>query len=450
MAGQTKMDINRLVKDELSYELAIRGLGDGEVLTVVDMRAILRSALSLERTALAMKNPRYPFKWAEDVTALDASVDNIRALIADFSGVVNDSKYRTITTKILHSIGRVNNSSPSSAEEIAKKTDIRQALLLAVDQLQEKAKRERRQESTVFDLSVLRKTVGQPEAHSSATDLVVSSDDEQVVVKSKPVPVRDWNLKFTGKPGEISFITFIEQVEERRKSRGVTKAMLFTDAVDFFSDDAYTWYKLVKNFAVDWDSLVELMKEQFLPENFDRDLFEDIKKRTQGVNESIGLYVASMIGLFGKMRTPVADMTQLEIILERIDPYYHPFLAFAEINSVTQLLVFCRKLDFKRGLAKSYVPPPSKRKSLIPELAYASGTSSVASTSSRSSLLEVDKAGTDTRTANFKCFNCDKAGHIARNCSEARAKHCFKCGKKGFTVKTCPDCKRPENYSGRR
>ncbi|KAJ8949450.1 hypothetical protein NQ318_007551 [Aromia moschata] len=67
------------------------------------------------------------------------------------------------------------------------------------------------------------------------------------------------------------------------------------------------------------------------------------------------------------MRTPVAAETQLEIILERIDPYYQPFLAFQDITSVTQLLQFCRKLDAKRDLAKDHVPPPPKHKSLIPE-----------------------------------------------------------------------------------
>ncbi|KAJ8937185.1 hypothetical protein NQ314_012012 [Rhamnusium bicolor] len=300
MPGEIKLDVNRLTKEELGYELRVRGLGEGGNLTVVEMRAVLRNALHLEKTSLAIKSPTYPYKFAEDSVALTVNLDTVNSLIDEFCGIANDT----------------------------------------VDRLQEKTKKDRKtRDSTVFDLSVLRQIVGQPGAHSSAMEAEHSSSDEKQVVKLKPVPVRDWGLKFTGRPGDMSFTTFLERVEEK-----------------------------LKNWATDWESLIELMREQFLPENFDMDLFEEIKRRTQGSQDSIGLYMASMIGLFNKMRTPIAEETQLEMILERIDPYYHPFLAFKNITSVTQLLTYCRKLDVKRGLAKSYIPPPPKKKSLVPVL----------------------------------------------------------------------------------
>ena len=126
------------------------------------------------------------------------------------------------------------------------------------------------------------------------------------------------------------------------------------------------------------------MKEQFLPVNFDRDLFEEIKRRTQGDHESIGLYIASMKGLFNKMKQPMSENTQFEIILERIDPYYQPFIAFEQISSITELLAACRKIDAKREIAKSFTPPPPRNKSLIPELAYACTSRSLDRASSSS------------------------------------------------------------------
>ncbi|KAJ8938753.1 hypothetical protein NQ314_011350, partial [Rhamnusium bicolor] len=345
MPGEIKLDVNRLTKEELGYELRVRGLGEGGNLTVVEMRAVLRNALHLEKTSLAIKSPTYPYKFAEDSVALTANLDTVNSLIDEFCGIANDSKYKGIMSKIAHALGRVNRSSPSSEAEKETKMDIRLKLLLAVDRLQEKTKKDRRtRDSTVFDLSVLRQTVGQPGAHSSAMDAEHSSSDEEQVVKLKPVP---------------------NVLRKKRRSPGISRARLFTDAVDLFESDAHTWYNLVKNWATDWESLIELMREQFLPENFDRDLFEEIKRRTQGSQESIGLYIASMIGLFNKMRTPIAEETQLEMILERIDPYYHPFLAFENITSVTQLLTYCRKLDVKRGLAKSYIPPPPEKRNLL-------------------------------------------------------------------------------------
>ncbi|KAJ8930206.1 hypothetical protein NQ314_017017, partial [Rhamnusium bicolor] len=298
MPGEIKLDVNRLTKEELGYELRVRGLGEGGNLTVVEMRAVLRNALHLQKTSLAIKSPTYPYKFAEDSVALTANLDTVNSLIDEFCGIANDSKYKGIMSKIAHALGRVNRSSPSSEAEKETKMDIRLKLLLAVDRLQEKTKKDRKtRDSTVFDLSVLRQTVGQPGAHSSAMESEHSSSDEEQVVKLKPVPVRDWGLKFTGRPGDMSFTTFLERVEEKRRSRGISRSRLFTDAVDLFESDAHTWYSLVKNWATDWESLIELMREQFLPENFDRDLFEEIKRRTQGSQESIGLYIASMIGV---------------------------------------------------------------------------------------------------------------------------------------------------------
>ncbi|KAJ8973694.1 hypothetical protein NQ317_015360 [Molorchus minor] len=348
--------VNRLTKEELTYELRVRGLGDGSNLTVAELRTVLRNALQLEKTSLAIKSPAYPYTFNEDSAALSENVEAIDKLISEFSGSENDSKYKGITSKIAHSLGRVNRSSPQNETEKGSKAEIRLKLLLAFDKLKEKTKRERRsRDSTALDLSVLRHNTEPPGAHSSELDNSSdSSENEESVVKTKPVPVRDWGLKFTGKRIICHLVLFLN-----------------ADAVDLFEGDAYTWYNMVKDWATDWNSLVGLMREQFLPETFDRDLFEEIKRKTQGDHESIGLYIASMKWLFNKMTNPVAEETQFEIIMERIDPYYQPFIAFAQISTITELLTACRKLDVKRELAKSFKPPPAKNKSLIPELAYA-------------------------------------------------------------------------------
>lgn len=35
------------------------------------------------------------------------------------------------------------------------------------------------------------------------------------------------------------------------------------------------------------------------------------------------------------------------------------------------------------------------------------------------------------------CYNCNKTGHIARNCTEAGGKTCYICGKTGHISREC-------------
>ncbi|CAH1383643.1 unnamed protein product, partial [Tenebrio molitor] len=60
-----RFEVNRLVQDELVYELAIRGLTD--VGTVEQMRKTLRTLLRLERESNPLVYPVHPYDTATDV-----------------------------------------------------------------------------------------------------------------------------------------------------------------------------------------------------------------------------------------------------------------------------------------------------------------------------------------------------------------------------------------------
>lgn len=463
MASNLKLELNYLVKDELVYEAQIRGLGEGTDLTVDQLRKVLRSAIKLEKTSFELKNPSHPFTFDEDSDAILGKVDEINELVENFVGTENDSAYKKAISKIAHSVGRINRAKATTPEQQKIKADLRLQLLLALDNIKEKVKKEMKKE-TLLDLSVLNKSLAEPGAHSSMVDLSESdSDGGRPVKPRKSVPVRDWGLKFTGEHGSMSFSQFLERVEDLRRPRGVSREMLFNEAIDLFEGDARKWYIFIRQWVTDWDSLVNSMREQFQSKDYDRKLFDEIKQRTQGPNESVGMYFACMNGLFNRLNTPVPDETKLQILKENVDPFYHPFLIFHDINSVSQLLQKCRKLDESRDLSRRYVPPPRRNKVLEPDLAYVGHfESSSASTSSSVKDRPVEQSGRvdrllDNRSARdseeatrrptrvIKCWNCESEGHYSIDCPKPKnRKFCYRCGQAEVTVRSCPRCNRKQ------
>ncbi|KAK9718340.1 Reverse transcriptase (RNA-dependent DNA polymerase) [Popillia japonica] len=65
---------------------------------------------------------------------------------------------------------------------------------------------------------------------------------------------------------------------------------------------------------------------------------EEVKHRTQGQNESIGLYLSVMSNLFARFTHKISDAKQLKILMKNILPFYQTQLGLVEITSIPQLL----------------------------------------------------------------------------------------------------------------
>ncbi|KAK9667484.1 hypothetical protein QE152_g41338 [Popillia japonica] len=108
------------------------------------------------------------------------------------------------------------------------------------------------------------------------------------------------------------------------------------------------------------------------------------RKRTQGPNESIGVYVSTMASLFSRLSIKVPEGNRIKIMVRNLSPFYQSQLGLVEIKSVEELLSIGRKLEWRKTCAERYVPPPRRQQSMEPDLAYMSSGSSVASVEANS------------------------------------------------------------------
>lgn len=451
-----RMDSNRLDKDELSYELTVRGIALG---TVDEMRSRLALARRMEKSNESLHYPEYPYPFKEDADAVDAKLADIETALDTFVGNEKSTQYLKLQTKLSHVLGRIDNMVGKGKEELKVRSELLALALSLYDSFLSKATNSQTDthEAEVIppNLSVLEGEVGAgypllssslaertPQAHASSTP---TSHFE-----IKPILPHKWNLKFAGDKKSLSVTAFFERVEEMRVARNVSKEILLNSGIDLFEGRAYEFYTDCRGIVSSWDELVRLFKEEYQPVYYSEKLLDEIKRRTQGQDETIGTYLAIMSRYFQRLQCSISEEAKLSILLRNIAPIYRNQLGAVDITSIVQLRSLCKRIELRLHSGE-YVPPPRKAQSLEPDLAYIGLEESIDALN-----LQAAAPGTSADLAcaprlqpsigrerqDVVCFKCGVAGHRAIGCASrtAEKRHCFKCNKVGFTVRNCPTC----------
>lgn len=433
-----RLDVDRLHKDELVWELKARGIAESD--NVDSLRKSLRSAMAVERDASFVSTLCFEGDVSEELNICKTKLTEISKSIQTFTGTI--SQVRKLETKFCHLYNRLEHLRTSDDELRKQRATLLKKLMEFIEEYQSK----RRNVQQVVDIPTdprFRETLSNvltddssPQPHNTSSprnDLNRSMlNSSNLAVGGHSVPVYKWQLKFAGRPTE-SFNAFLEEVEEHCQSRNIDKDQLFASARDLFTGDALRMYNWLKRHVSDWNGLVRLMKEEYVPSA--EKLWQQILLRTQGSTESIGLYVAIMTGLFDRMPTRVTDSLRMQVLRKNILPFYQERLALTEVNNPFELIELCRKIEEIRESVNTFKPPNLSTLTLEPDLAYAGP-----SKPSKPSVAEV-------QVIEPTCWRCRLPGHVVRDCP--KKKHdfrCFGCGRDGFTKNTCPTC-RPGRFS---
>lgn len=427
-----RMQVNRLLQDELAYELQIRGIATG---TVEEMRHSLAMQLRLEKTGDSIKYPSYPFSVEEDIDAVEKKLTELEPLISDFKNNTSSASFMKLQSRLSHVMNRIDHIEPDGSGAKRRAEFLARTLFL-MDSLQNNAEKFMRDQQSPQPKDVDQQdmsTFPEPVRRSSAFNDVRrgSSDNFKSILPNK------WNLKFSGDKKGLSLNAFLERCEELRVARHVSKDILLQSGIDLFEGRAYQFYLAYRDEVSTWDEFIVLLREEYLSSTYDEQLLDEIKKRTQGNDESVGIYLAVMTGYFKRLSTPISEKEKLKIILRNISPFYQNHLALVEVNSIGNLRELCRRLEDRKQAVENFIPPNRKNSTLEPDLAYVTvKNADVDAVVSTSNLNE---------GANVICYRCRKPGHKAIGCATTGGKFCFRCRKEGYTIKTCPNCCREGN-----
>lgn len=132
--------------------------------------------------------------------------------------------------------------------------------------------------------------------------------------------ISDWNLTFSGDTKEISLIDFLSQVSLLARAEGMSDEELLRSAVYLFKGTAYTWYRAFYPYYQTWSQLVQGLRNQFLPVDYDFWLLKELEQRRQGDTENFGIYFAAMEMLFRNLSYRMSEHQKLSIVMRNMHP----------------------------------------------------------------------------------------------------------------------------------
>lgn len=449
-----RIDVCRLDKEELSYELNVRGIATG---LVDEMRARLSFARQMEKSGESLHYPDYPYTFDEDARAVEAKLREVESMLTKFSEGSKSSLFLKLQSKLSHVLGRIDNMVAKDEEQKKLRSEILGLALTFMDSLISKAaEKDKKQhlnplENIPPNLSVLEGAVA---VTASQPPLSTSSPIERghhltlTNFNIKPILPHKWNLKFNGDRRGSSVTAFFERVEEMRIARNVAKEILLDSGIDLFEGRAYEFFRDCRPEVGSWDELVYRFKEEYQPVYYSEKLLDEIKGRTQGQDETISTYLAVMAKYFHRLQCDISEEAKLSIVLRNIAPIYRNQLGAIEITSIGQLRTLCKRIEHRLQFSE-YVPSPKKSQLLEPDLAYVGIEDSIdalqlSPTASSSSQMPSCSSQTpvvrNQNSQEIVCYKCGQPGHRAIGCAVKSGKICFKCKREGFTVRTCPSC----------
>ncbi|XP_063360516.1 uncharacterized protein LOC134662889 [Cydia amplana] len=289
------MDPNFLLKDELEFELACRGVTIKSSVPV--LKKLLRELMLGDTSGASGTGNKTVLGVSDKVTAeLQTCASKLTVLsnyITEVVGKPDRNLFKRLVSRLYHVINRLSLVSSGSEAENEWQAELTQKAYSLLGKLEEQDDLTENEDLTEEDKKVLQETLGDVgqqiivkldseregtskpkevgltkqveeearvnkgidiregqlgKAGSSRDKLIRTSTLDEDFSTRKLVPIAKWGIKFSGS-NTSSVNAFIERVSELKEARNASDDDLWRCAIDFFEGDALIWYRANKEYA---------------------------------------------------------------------------------------------------------------------------------------------------------------------------------------------------------
>lgn len=296
--------------------------------------------------------------------------------------------------------------------------------------------------------------------------------------------VRKWNLRFDGRRDPVSFV---ERLGELIETYSLSDEEVLRAMPELLQGEALLWYRNQRSFWVGFADFLADFETQFYPPGYRRYLDEEIRKRTQGDNESFRCYLTAIATLIRRSGEFSAQQ-KLNLVYTNMKPDYKLMVRRSDFATIPELTRRAEEYEAYLRDRSTFRPPPPPSLALVPETAYVSkrrmerafdhaavkpmlteGVDACAKgetiATSGLAVNNVDCASLETRRgvqprtmpelnrcapsgenlrpmlnperSGLVCWNCDQRGHRFRHCPKPKRVRCYFCKTEGITTYRC-------------
>lgn len=406
------MKFNVLNKNELVYEASIRGLNPAA--TVHQLRTQL-GKVSSESDPVDLPTC---LPAADDLEGCDLSLVTVKDGIRQLDSFFSEAVYGRMCAFMIHLDYRF--------ARIERPMDVEESSILI---RYDRVAADIREAQTKLKALHLRSMapVSHQDLPGTSTSAVVPDINITCMGASK---LNLSGIKFDGKSCVRSFL---RKAGLLMASRSITPEQMLKAIPDIFCGDALT-VVLAEKFST-WEALIQHLRSVYDRPNYDFDLLDEIKARTQGVGETISVYLAIMKTFFNLLEKPLSPGDQLEIVLRNIHPSYIPGLSGGMIADLADLQSRCKLYEGMLTRSEGYKHPPTQQTPvLVPELAYATNHGTASNRFAKGSANPNPHFSRAAAPHNRRQF----PSHPPHQ--SHKPVYCYGCNNPGFTLATCPRC----------